>query len=78
MSIFSKITGIFKKKQPENQDLKQISENLPKPQEQQPQAKPQQQKPKFAQEKTKLKKELKPKKFLGGLRRLFKKERDSL
>lgn len=42
-----------------------------------PEIKPKE-KPKLPQEKKKFIKKIKPKKFLGGLRRLFKKERDSL
>lgn len=56
-------------------------EKEPVPSEKAERAKPQivpEEKPKFPKEKLRPAKKLKPKKFLGGLRKLFKKERDAL
>ncbi|NQS99446.1 MAG: 50S ribosomal protein L17 [Candidatus Omnitrophica bacterium] len=70
--VFLELTEKSSKVKPAKPE--QGKKKLEKPE---PEEKPKE-KPGPAQEKKKPKKELKPKKFLGGLRGLFKKERDSL
>ncbi len=64
-------------KQKPTKDKKEKPAQKPTPSEKVEETKPEE-KPRFPREKAKPTKKLKPKKFLGGLRKLFKKERDSL